>query len=256
VDAIFRARHVAEQCLWEANSVINAAHSEPREYDFCGRRINEFRLAAEIESFCGFLAENESAVVPMLDAVETARSQVTVDPVVHQGRMAASAHRHAWNFAHRVWLAIANVLDNLNIVECLDAGLAFAPRDGFRLNRGLLDRHWEQVRDKLRTIEPADVEGLRVQLQMEAKRAGILKSDTKSDTQKNPKKIRPLTADARMCIARYKRAIRTGDKLPMKQVVFDYAEENEKSAASIMRVLNDNPEAWKDDKKTTGKRHG
>jgi hypothetical protein len=66
------------------------------------------------------------------------------------------------------------------------------------------------------------------------------------NAKKAEKKVRKrrMTAQAVECVKRY----RTDPlKLPMKSIVEDYAEEKGKSASSIMRVLNDNPEQWKDD---------
>ncbi len=72
-------------------------------------------------------------------------------------------------------------------------------------------------------------------------------NDQKDDTEKNPKKKvrkRGMTVEAADCVRRYKKA---KGYSKMNAIVDEYAAEQGKSATSIMRVLNDNPNAWKDD---------
>ncbi len=77
--------------------------------------------------------------------------------------------------------------------------------------------------------------------------------DTKGDTpKKKPKQPRKLNIHAIDCARRYKEARKTDATITMKQVVSDYYEETGKSSVeSIIRVLNDHPDQWKDDKNTT-----
>ena len=82
---------------------------------------------------------------------------------------------------------------------------------------------------------------------------GEPKSDTKSDTPKKEKKKikkrRSMNAAAIDCCRRFKAE---NGSFPMKTIVDDYVSETGNSTFdSIMRVLNDNPEQWKGDTKTT-----
>ena len=81
----------------------------------------------------------------------------------------------------------------------------------------------------------------------------LSEDDKKDDKQKIRKtKLRRITNAAVDCARRFKQSARSGFSLPMKTVVSDYVEEiGRGSVDSIMRTLNDNPELWKDDKKTT-----
>jgi hypothetical protein len=78
------------------------------------------------------------------------------------------------------------------------------------------------------------------------------KDDTKSDKRKKTQKKtarRAMNKQAIDCCRLFK-----ADRLnlPMKTIVEDYVEKNGSgSVQSIMRVLNDNPEQWKDDTKAT-----
>jgi hypothetical protein len=78
-------------------------------------------------------------------------------------------------------------------------------------------------------------------------------NDEKTDTGKKLKKYRrPMTVAASDCVRRFKHQDRRRLNLPMKTVVEDYVAEVRKgSSISIMRTLNDNPDSWKNDKKTT-----
>lgn len=71
--------------------------------------------------------------------------------------------------------------------------------------------------------------------------------DKKGDTQTKSKKRR-MNADAACCARLFKQRRRTDDSTKMKHVVEEYADEHDKSSSSIIRVLNDNPDQWKDDK--------
>lgn len=72
------------------------------------------------------------------------------------------------------------------------------------------------------------------------------KTDTKTDTEKKPQKNpRAMTTEAWACVRIFKKAKRSGDKIPMNQVVSDYVEENGGSKTSIRRILQDHPELWK-----------
>lgn len=68
--------------------------------------------------------------------------------------------------------------------------------------------------------------------------------DTKADTPKKSKKIRPMNTKSVDCARRYK-----ADKgqTPMKTIIEDYVDEVGGSFESIMRTLNDNPDQWKGD---------
>lgn len=76
--------------------------------------------------------------------------------------------------------------------------------------------------------------------------------DTKSDTpEKGKKKSKPrkMNIAASDCCRRFKAA---KGVFPMKTIVEEYVTETKNGTFnSIMRVLNDNPEHWKDDTKTT-----
>lgn len=77
------------------------------------------------------------------------------------------------------------------------------------------------------------------------------KDDTKNDhgkkTQKKrgPRKMNAAAAD---CARRYRA---DSGQFPMKSVVEDYVAERGGSVATLMRILNDNPDQWKDDHGTT-----
>jgi len=73
-------------------------------------------------------------------------------------------------------------------------------------------------------------------------------TDTKTDTEKNEKKKRPMTDAARACAREYKRRARQGENPKMKDVVSWYVAENGGSEDSIYRTLTDNPGEWKTDK--------
>ena len=66
--------------------------------------------------------------------------------------------------------------------------------------------------------------------------------DTKDDT---PKKKRRMNKPASVCAMKYRRASARGEQVPIKSIVDEYVTENGGSAHSIMRVLNDNPDQWK-----------
>lgn len=72
--------------------------------------------------------------------------------------------------------------------------------------------------------------------------------DTKDDTPKKSRKIRPMNTKAADCARRYR-----ADTLEttLKTIVEDYVETHGGSIASIMRILNDNPDQWKRDTDTT-----
>lgn len=72
--------------------------------------------------------------------------------------------------------------------------------------------------------------------------------DTKDDTPKKSKKIRPMNTRAADCARLYR-----ADTLQtaLKTIVEDYVEKHGGSVASITRVLNDNPDQWKRDTDTT-----
>lgn len=72
--------------------------------------------------------------------------------------------------------------------------------------------------------------------------------DTKDDTPKKTRKKRAMNARAADCARRYRQ---DNGKTPLKTIVDDYVHEFGGSVATIMRVLNDNPDQWKDDTKTT-----
>jgi hypothetical protein len=77
-------------------------------------------------------------------------------------------------------------------------------------------------------------------------------TDTKTDTEKKTGKKRPMTKAAADCAGIYKRRRRNGDKTAMKYVVEEYVEQHpDESASSILRILTDNSNAWKTDKKRT-----
>ena len=77
--------------------------------------------------------------------------------------------------------------------------------------------------------------------------------DTKHDTpEKSRKKVRPMNAAAGACILRFREARRKDPTISMKSVVEEYiAATGNGKANSILRVLSDHPEQWKDDTKTT-----
>lgn len=72
--------------------------------------------------------------------------------------------------------------------------------------------------------------------------------DTKDDTPKKSRKIRPMNTLAADC-ARLYRADK--GKTPLKTVVEDYVDKHGGSIDSIIRTLNDNPDQWKRDTDTT-----
>ena len=77
-------------------------------------------------------------------------------------------------------------------------------------------------------------------------------SDTEDDTgEKNQKIRRKMNSPAQRCATEYRRLMKSGEQPTMKQVVADYVEENCGSEDGIMRILNDNPDQWKDNTKTT-----
>jgi len=72
--------------------------------------------------------------------------------------------------------------------------------------------------------------------------------DTKDDTPKKSRKIRPMNAKAADC-ARLYRADK--GKTPLKTIVEDYVDKYGGSESYLMRILNDNPDQWKGDTDTT-----
>lgn len=72
--------------------------------------------------------------------------------------------------------------------------------------------------------------------------------DTKDDTPKKQRKIRRMNTKAADC-ARLYRADK--GKTPLKTIVEDYAAKHGVKESSIMRILSDNPDQWKDDTDTT-----
>jgi len=54
-----------------------------------------------------------------------------------------------------------------------------------------------------------------------------------------------MNAPATDCARIYRKAMSSGENITMKAVVEQYVTENEGSADSIMRTLNDNPDQWK-----------
>jgi hypothetical protein len=71
-------------------------------------------------------------------------------------------------------------------------------------------------------------------------------SDTESDTAKKPqKKTRPMNTPATDCARLIREARRNGTFTSMQDVVDGYVSKNGGSAESIKRILNDNPEQWK-----------
>jgi hypothetical protein len=101
----------------------------------------------------------------------------------------------------------------------------------------------------------------KTQMADEALRAAARASkrpDKKRDKRKRISKKRQVTVAAADCARLYKQRKRRDASVRMKHVVEDYAVEHDQSGLSIMRVLNDHPELWKDekgDKKATKRRH-
>jgi hypothetical protein len=65
------------------------------------------------------------------------------------------------------------------------------------------------------------------------------------------RRMRQMNAHAARCAHRFREAKRRDPGTRMRQIVDDYAAEKGKSAKTIMRILNDNPDQWKYDKKAT-----
>lgn len=80
------------------------------------------------------------------------------------------------------------------------------------------------------------------------------KPDPESDPlpkNKKDRRIRPMTAAAADCARLYRKAKRHDPGARMRHIVNEYAEIHGVSAETIMRVLNDHPDQWKDDQKAT-----
>ena len=75
-------------------------------------------------------------------------------------------------------------------------------------------------------------------------------SDSEHDGKKKSKK-RSMNRAATDCARQFKKERKSDPAVAMKQIISDYVDKNGGSAATIMRILNDNPDQWKDDKKAT-----
>ena len=82
---------------------------------------------------------------------------------------------------------------------------------------------------------------------------GSEQGDTGNDTPKK-KRLR-MTKEATACSKQYRKAKQSDPDTAMKAVISEYVKENGGSGPYIMRVLNDNPDQWKDSaEKATKKR--
>ena len=155
----------------------------------------------------------------------------------------ATAHEAAWATAKSLIQECLSIEGIDDVERCDD------------LTRRLAGFHVSNLYAAIRT------EHLRVVTALEmpppnlpaSRRPSDTKDDTKNDIQKKAKKPRRrMNIHAFSCARRYKKRRQQGEFGPMKQVVCDYVrEQGGGSVDSIMRILNDNPDQWKDDTKTT-----
>ena len=82
------------------------------------------------------------------------------------------------------------------------------------------------------------------QLPTKERTTGATPADTNSG-QKKSRKRRPMNDEARACVRAFKRRIKGGETLTMKQHCREYARDNNDSETSLYRTITDNPQEWK-----------
>jgi hypothetical protein len=175
LDSFQAAQKMACECLWKGNALLRAAEHEPTEQRYAdGTTSQVFRLACEIESFCKMLEAGKDHI-PLVHAYHLL---VTNGPYNHDGLEYSTAHDLAWAFAHRLWLAVYNVLN----VESLALGQGWyeGVPGGFALEQERLVASWEAIRNRLRELEPVDARHLTRLIQIESARAAKVSQDDKA----------------------------------------------------------------------------
>ena len=165
-DSFQAAQKAACECLWQGNALIQTADQEPTEHLYAdGTTSRVFRLACEIESFCKMLDANKGKI-PL---VHSYLLLVTNGPYEHERLQTSTAHQLAWDFAHRLWLGVYNVLNTQSILT--GRGWYEGVPGGFTLDRDRLDANWEPIRDRLRKVKPIDAGHFTRLVQIESARS-------------------------------------------------------------------------------------
>ena len=124
--------------------------------------------------------------------------------------------------------------------------LPSAPEEVGKWEAEILAAEIEREADRIEAESPSQLSG--------GKAAnGRGQGDTRNDTREK-KRLR-MTKEATACAKLYRRKKQSDPDTAMKAVISEYVEENSGSALYIMRVLNDNPDQWKESaEKATKKR--